>query len=220
MSFPENESSNAPRVKVRDTLSTHWQHNENRFKIMTPSLRLATLLAWLLMTTYVLAQSVPKIDEKSQAAVDQLQAIVVEIKKCPKAVYYESKDKKGPFAGMRIYQGPTLNVEWDVGESKSIRSPYQGYLEVHLAQQFWLPTDVLTKYSDKLPPDYTKMFLGPQPALAYKYEFDVGPSGLELYRSSSRTSDETEWKDYKPTSGRCWDEAVKKGVSDTRDKQQ
>ena len=143
-----------------------------------------------------------------------------EIKKCPEIMVSENKDKKGPFAGMRIYQGPTLNVEWDVGESASIRSPYQGYLEVHLGWKFWLPTDVYEKYSGKMGLDYTKMFRGPPRTLVCKYEFDLGPNGLELYRSVSRWSDQTEWGDYKTASGRCWDEAVKKGVASAGEKQQ
>lgn len=190
---------------------------------MKPNLRLATLLAGLLLTTQAFSQTtqtVPRIDEKSQAAVDQLRAIVKEIKKCPKVLFFEGKDKKGPFAGMRIYEGPTLNVEWDVGESKSIRSPYQGYVEAHVAQEFWLPTDVFDKYSDKMGLEYKKMFIGPQPPLVCKYEFDLGPHGLELYRSFYLSSDKTEWKDYKLNSGRCWDEAVRKAVSGAGGKQQ
>lgn len=194
---------------------------------MKPNLRLARFLAGLLLTTQAFpqtTQTVPKIDEKSQAAVDQLRAIVKEIKKCPKVMLYESKDTEGPFAGMRIYEGPTLNVEWDVEESKSIRTPYQGCVETHVAWEFWLPRDVYERYKGKVGDrvignrNYTKMFSGPQPPLACKYEFDLGPSGLELYRTLCRSSGETEWKDHKLTGG-CWDEAVKNGVSGAGDKQ-
>jgi hypothetical protein len=186
---------------------------------MKPNLRLA---AGLLLTTQAFSQTpqaAPKIDGKSQAAVDQLRAIVKEVKRCPKVILHESKGRKGPFAGMRIYEGPTLNVEWDVGESKSIRSPYQGYVEAHIAWEFWLPTDVYDKYSDKMGLEYKKMFIGPQPPMVCKYEFDLGPNGLELYRSFCRSSGETELKDHKLTDG-CWDQAVSNGVSGTGEKQQ
>jgi len=186
---------------------------------MKPNPRLAALVTGLLLTTQGFSQAAPKIDEKSQAAVDQLRAIVKEVKKCPKVTLHESKDTKGPFAGMRIYEGPTLNVEWDVGESKSIRAPYQGYIEAHIAWEFWLPTEVYDKYGDKMGLEYKKMFTGPQPPLVCKYEFDLGPNGLEPYRSLCRSSGETEWKDHKLTDG-CWDQAVSNGVSRTGEKQQ
>ena len=198
-------------------------------QIMKLNLNLVRLLAGLLLATQAFSQTTqtaPKIDEKSQAVVDQLRAIVKEIKKCPKIVLYESKDKEGPFAGMRTYEGPTLNVEWDVAESKSTRSPYQGYVEAHVAWEFWLPRDVYEKYKGKMGNrvignlGYIKMFGGgPQPPLVYKYEFDLGPNGLELYRSFYRRSGETEFEDHKLAGG-CWDEAVKNGLSGAGDRQQ
>jgi hypothetical protein len=178
------------------------------------------ILKLTLLVVLVAAQAKPdekfasKVDEKYQTGVDQLRKIVKDIKSCPKNIDFESKDKTGPFAGMRIYYGPALNVEWDVGESKAARAPYQAYIEAHVAQEFWLPPDVAKKYENsKLPDSYAKMFL-PQPPVIFRYEFDLGPAGLELYRSLSRTSDKPEWEDYSPRKGRCWDEAVQKGVPD------
>jgi hypothetical protein len=190
---------------------------------MKPSLRLVLLAGLLTTQSLSQSQSPPKVGEKSQAAVDQLRAIVKEIKRCPKFLAYEYRETKGPLAGARIYHGPPQNVGWDVGESKSIRSFYQGYIEVHIPQQFWLPPDVTKKYGgDKAPVWYTKMVYEPWPTLEYRYEFDVGPRGLELYKSSSRTSGKAEWGDYGPleAGGNCWDEAVRKGVSGAGERQQ
>ena len=45
------------------------------------------------------------------------------------------------------------------------------------------------------------------PVLQYRYEFDLGPEGLEPTKSLSRNSDQKNWEDY--VSGEsCWDEAV------------
>ena len=178
-------------------------------------------LGFLLLSALLMcAQSLPQIDHKSETAVSALRAIVVKVKACPRIVAYENKDMKGPLAGFRIYQGPPLNVTWDVTQGKSIRAPYEGYLEFDIAQEWWFPESTLKKYGgDHAPTWYTEMIEKPKPTLEHRYEFDLGPTGLELVKSFIREEGQHDWKVYNPDAigGQCWDKSVREGQTVARE---
>lgn len=156
----------------------------------------------------VLAQDPPQIDSGSRPAVATLSAVAQAIKECPRATLFESKKTEGPTAGVRIYQGPPTNLIWDVTATKSARSPYSGYIEFSLPQEFLVPFDVTVKYLHKNAEFYAKMRES-WPNLKYRYEFDIGPTGLQLTRMFSRPIDKTEWSD---SDGHgCWDDAARRG---------
>jgi hypothetical protein len=157
-----------------------------------------------------LAQDPPQIDAGSRPAVATLRAVAQAIKECPRATLFESKKTEGPTAGVRIYQGPPTNIIWDITATKSARSPYSGYIEFSLPQEFSVPFDVTTKYLHKNAEFYAKMRES-WPNLKYRYEFDIGPPGLQLTMMFFRPIDKTEWSD---SDGHgCWDDAARKGNS-------
>jgi hypothetical protein len=170
----------------------------------------------------------PSIEATSQPAVAALRAIARTIRECPETVQLESRWGKGPLEIDRFYFGPPKNVVWDVAPSKSVRAPYAGFIEFSVSYYFWVPPETRDKYDRKYPgllrdlrtPDFKR-----------RYEYDVGPEGLELIRALSRREGQasvgngdhisTEWADspkveVQGNSGVCWDNAARKSqtVSD------
>ena len=158
----------------------------------------------------------------SQAAA-ALRTIAESIKSCPRIIEFEaendSRKNEGPLTRSRIYAGPPLNVVWDATRSSSVRSPYVGYIEFTVPREYWVPPDILEKYVKRA--DVAKFyaeFLAPKPNLKYRYEFDMGPAGLDLTRMLTRPADKAEWEDDRPgkrgacsLSGCamfCWESAV------------
>src|SRR5665213_199832 len=130
-----------------------------------------------------------QIEATSKPAVDSLRAIARIIGLCPEVVEKETRWGKGPLEIDRQYIGPAGNVIWDVVPSTSVRSPYMGYIEFSVSHRWWVPPESEAKY-DRLHPYAVHLFDFWQ--RTFRYEFDVGPDGLELtralYRESGRTA--------------------------------
>ena len=75
-----------------------------------------------------------------------LRALAQTIKECPRALLREEKWDKGPAEIERWYVGPPQNVVWDVSPRSSVRSPYVGYIEFSLPEDYWVPDEVKDKF--------------------------------------------------------------------------
>jgi hypothetical protein len=139
-------------------------------------------------------QSQVQIDAKSQPAVDQLAAVAHAIKECPREVTSERQSGKKPTQIERWYMGPPFNVVWDVVPGSSVRSPYLGFIEFSLSEDHWAPGEGFSLTITKVYP------------LKKRYEFDLGPSGLEL--TKMLRGGEREWLADSPDDT-CWQKAAR-----------
>ena len=100
--------------------------------------------------------------------------------------------------GGTLYEGPPINVVWDVTESTTVRSPFSGYVEFTTRERFDLPE----KERDARPEYYLLMSskFGP---VRHRYEFDLMPNHLELARMLQRSGHQTDWVDEVPGE-LCW----------------
>jgi len=146
--------------------------------------------------------------QTSQPAALALRTIASNVRKCPRELAFEMENTNGPLARAQMYQGPPGNVLWDVTRSGSVRSPYIGYIEFSIPQELSVPPDVMQRWSNEAADLYAKMVSTPQPTLKYRYEFDLGPEGLQLARMLLRSEDQTEWKDAPTKVETCWERAV------------
>lgn len=141
----------------------------------------------------------------SQPAVDSLHAIAQKIQSCPPELVYSSQWGKKPSELEKITARPSENVTWDVVRVGSARSPYSGFIELEIL----LSHEVLPLDSDqalKLDERWLQQRkLGIWLDTEYRYEFDVGPEGLELAKTLSRQEGEGAWK-ASELPARCWGE--------------
>ena len=155
----------------------------------------------------------PKIDATSQPAVATLRSIAGVIKWCAETHSETDKWGKGPQEISRLVFTPPTNVVWDVAASESVRSPFTGYIQFSTHFYVWVPRETLDKYEHKHPGFHEGV------DTEYRYEFDVGPEGLELTRVLDRDSKagEANWSAWsaasiKATSGTCWDKIIRLGL--------
>jgi hypothetical protein len=159
------------------------------------------------------AQSPPQIDASSQPAVATLRAVAQAIKECP-ASTFEGKKEKGLRETIRLSFYPPENVVWDVVPRSSVRSPYLGYIEFSLRGSYINPSSS----SSDIPSWDTpiKLWMLQGAPVKHRYEFDLGPGGLELSRmlhtdtlsSQMRRErdNQSEFFDDSPD-GTCWQNA-------------
>ena len=175
---------------------------------MLPRLRwvgllvISTLFLW---PPLIRPQDDKQMDDKSRREVDHLRAIASAIKACPRVE--EWKDK----GFGTIYDGPPLNVVWDVKPSDSVRAPYFGYVEFFLPREFSATKEECAKTracADII--SATKPF-------RYRFEFDLGPDGLELTKLLGKLASDKRWSDIPPDS-KCWQRAAH--VGEKEDEQQ
>ena len=166
---------------------------------------------------FVWAQSRLQIDPSSQPSVNQLAAVAHAIKECPRAMTKEEQWGKKPAEIMRWYSGPAQNVVWDVVPSSSVRSPYLGYIEFSLSSDYWVPDEVKDKFmrSDREGSAELRKIDTDVDPMKYRYEFDLGPSGLELTKmlrdrvpGSIFPSPVGKWWEYRPENT-CWENAAR-----------
>jgi len=149
------------------------------------------------------------VERSSQPAVETLRELAQTIRECPEAIDFESRWGKGQLEIIRWYMGAPNNVVWDVAPSNTVRSPYMGYIEFSTSHYMWVPPESVAKYDRTYPGLRTEAMLHAT-GWKFRYEFDVGPVGVELTRALSRVADAKEWKDSLKRDV-CWDTAARKG---------
>jgi hypothetical protein len=103
----------------------------------------------------------------------------------------------------RLYIGPTKNVVWDIVPNKSVRSPYMGYIEFSASHRLWVPPE--TRSAHDRTHDFFFHHLFDSYDRNFRYEFDVGPNGIEFTGAHYRTADQApRWFDLGRTD-LCWD---------------
>jgi hypothetical protein len=129
----------------------------------------------------------------SQPAVDSLREMARKIRECrTRSLVDEHKWGKKATDTEKIWMGPPSNVAWDVTHSESARSPYSGYLQFMWPADIEVPAESYAEWSKQegvMEEQKRKMF-----SLEWRYEFDVGPSGLELLRVLTRNEGESKWE--------------------------
>src|SRR5271157_5365020 len=141
-------------------------------------------------------QNNSEIDEQTKTRVKQLRAISNAIKACPRE---ESPDTGN---GKHIY-GPPSNVTWDVKPNPSIRAPYLGYIEFSVPRNFSASKKYCAQHAEAC------ALLLFQSSVPLRFEFDLGPDGLELMKILAKNKDEDkEWSDINPNAAvlvdTCW----------------
>jgi hypothetical protein len=152
----------------------------------------------------------------SQPAIASLRAITEAIKACPRALLFEMPELRNA-PPPRVFWGPPTNVVWDVTPSNSLRSPYVAYIEFTIPSEYAVPPETY----DRTMAVYGLIVAKGIPNRKVRYEFDLGPEGLQLMKMLSRSAGETEWRDGSsrkscspPNCGRiCWEDAVQKGTT-------
>lgn len=167
-------------------------------------LKRAGFLCIIVISAALEAQSPPKIDDSSQPAVKALAEIARQIKECSRELSGERQWGKKKSEIVRWYIGPPMNVVWDVVPSTSVRSPYAGYIDFSLEYTQWIPEEVRDRYKDEFGLDYLLTSQGP---IKHRYEFDVGPSGLELTRLLIRGKDGSSVDEHHDET--CWQKAAR-----------
>ncbi len=151
-------------------------------------------------------QNNPGMDERTKARVKQLRAISDAIKACP------SKEETLDTGNAKFIYGPPSNVTWDVKANPSIRAPYLGYIEFSVSRDFSASKKYCAQHSELC----ARMLL--QSSVPLRFEFDLGPDGLELMKILAKNKDKDEdkdWNDIKPNaavlSDTCWLKAAHAG---------
>lgn len=147
----------------------------------------------LFMTVAASAQSIAETKQKAdedgpseQLAIQQLRGIAESIKKCP--------GWRTPDGDYGSYFGSApLNVIWDIEQRQSTRSDKLGYIEFvqHAGYDSALPLTCRKKDVDCQTHNKVLALVGPtwrdfHPFDQFRYEFDLGPDGLEFVRALMR----------------------------------
>jgi len=149
-------------------------------------------------------------DEQTKAQVKQLRSISQAIKACPRQA--ESADTgSGAF-----YVGPPSNVTWDVKANSSVRAPYMGYIEFFLPREFSASKEYCAKHA------YLCAQMMLIPSFQYRFEYDLGPDGLELMKLLAKKKEDKDWSDVQPSAAglanTCWLKAARAGETKTMSK--
>lgn len=159
----------------------------------------------------VAPQTHVQIGEDSKPAVETLRAIAQRIGECPKALMGEVKwgGKKDEI--VRMYDFPPANVLWDVIAGNSVRAPYLGYVELAINPQVWVPDSAAHK-AWKSGAYAAELKLAGTAPWHYRYEYDLGPNGLQLTRVLWHDNNTAAWKDSSRDDNaaeNCWDAAAR-----------
>ena len=148
------------------------------------------------------------IADSSKSAVEMLPMIRQRIEACPKVLDFEDRWGSKKDEIVRFYQEAPANVIWNVVAGNSVRAPYLGYVEFTVHEDYWMPESAernFFKWPGSVP---TLQIAGP---MRYRYEYDLGPDGIQLTRVLLRNKTTGEWAD--PNRGvianHCWDSAAR-----------
>lgn len=152
------------------------------------------------------AQAPVSISEDSKPAVETLRMIARRIGECPKATILEHRWGKKADEIERYYEEPPDNVIWDVVAGSSVRSPYLGYVEFTVDVDHWVPDTAGPRFMKSSATVLFQEMIKAYPR-HYRYEYDLGPSGLQLTRVLLRNKNTGEWAEPKRSviAEYCWD---------------
>ncbi len=159
------------------------------------------------------------ISEDSKPAVETLRTIAQRIGKCPNVLDFENQWGRKKDEIEQYYQGPPENIVWDVVAGDSVRAPYLGYVEFTINENQSVPDSAMQKFQQKfgqrghtsLTSDAFFKILVRFP-LHLRYEYDLGPSGLQLTRVLQRNKNTRDsWQDanIRSAASHCWDTAAR-----------
>lgn len=158
------------------------------------------------------AQTLVKIGDDSKPAVETLRRLAERIRSCPEMVTSETRWGTKSDEIKRTYEGPPHNVTWDVLPADTVRAPYLGYVEFSLPMRYWVPEAKQHKYNKTFgignTLDFENVLASASSAERYRYEFDLGPEGLQFARALRRMPNATEWLDNQDAGKSCWHQAV------------
>jgi hypothetical protein len=131
---------------------------------------------------------------------EKLQSTVEKIRACKEEditpIDPTAKDRV-PFT---LFQGPPLNVIWDIKKSDSIIKPYYGVIEFVTYSRMWAP-DALKQKNKRLSDLVAQSNLKPD-SLKHRYVFEPVHGDLVLTTMTEIGSDSKEVPE--PRTFRCW----------------
>jgi hypothetical protein len=153
------------------------------------------------------------ISEDSEPAVETLRTIAQRIGECPKVLDFESQWGRKKDEIEQFYQEPPVNLVWDVVAGSSVRARYMGYVEFTVTEDDWVPESAERRFwkitlADPLKLAVHNQIVGPW---HYRYEYDLGPDGLQLTRALKRNRTTGEWVEATGDSlaKYCWNTAAR-----------
>ena len=161
------------------------------------------------VTPAALAPQAPvEIRDDSKDAVKTLRLVAKRIEECPKEVLGRDLQwgkKKSQI--VRTYQEVPVNLVWDVVPGNSVRAPYLGYVEFTAFATYYVPESEQSKFlKSSMAMSYLKSMIG---NYGYRYEYDVGPDGIQLTRALWRFKNSPDWKELGKPSELCADQAAR-----------
>jgi len=132
----------------------------------------------------------------SQPAADKLRALAQTLRNCPDKSWVVMTHQwgKNPTDTEKIILSAPRDVTWDVTTSSNARSPYTGYLQYLVFSDIDVPQQSMRDWSRA---GYMALWLQQKKTIwdqESRFEFDIGPSGLELVRALHRPKGGTEWE--------------------------
>jgi hypothetical protein len=137
-----------------------------------------------------------------EKAISQMRRIADAMKQCPEEIHDQTD------YGI-YYWGPPLNVVWDLMDTKSARSPFQGFIEFSLQRRS--EETPKAKRSQKLHEKYMDydLYQTTYPKRGhFRYEFDLGSDTPELVKMLW-FDDKTQKFDSVDIDHTCWQDAAR-----------
>jgi hypothetical protein len=153
-----------------------------------------------------------KIEVDSQPAAARLRATADAIRECSATVESEKRWGKRPLEIERWYLGAPQNVVWDIVSGTTVRAPYSGSIEFSMNHYHWVPPETSEKLQRKQSEGTAILIAGQTGTRTVRYEYDIGPAGIELVKASVRFKNVTgasDWQDLEKADV-CWDNAARK----------
>jgi len=152
-----------------------------------------------------------KIEVDRQPAAARLRATAQAIRECLAAVESEKRWGKRPLEIERWYLGAPQNVVWDIVTGTTVRAPYSGFIEFSVSHYHWVPPETSEKLQGKQSEGAAMLVAGQTGTRTLRYEYDIGPAGIELVKALVRFKNAfgtSDWQDLEKADI-CWDNAAR-----------
>ena len=116
----------------------------------------------------------------------------------------------------RYYEESPENVVWNVVVGDSVRSPYLGYVEFTVDLDHWVPDAAGPRFMKSRNATVLYQEMVNAYPRHYRYEYDLGPDGLQITRVLLRNKSTGEWVEPKRSviAEYCWDSAARERFED------